>query len=123
MKKTILLSVSFLMAVSAVGIIAFYVGTQAASGYWLRQYLRQVARDEWVLEKVRCSVEEHASPDEIEWFERELRDAERVLAHEEYAEIVGHDQEIQRLRERISILRGDGTATDESVPGFGKLGS
>ena len=108
MKKSILVSAALLAGALAVGILGFYFGTQAASDYWLRQYLRQVARDVWILEKVKPGIE--TSSDVAHWFEQEIRDAERVLTHREYAEIVEHDQEIQRLMTRVAALRRGSSA-------------
>jgi hypothetical protein len=120
MKKAILVTVVLLAGFLAVGILGFYLGTQAASDYWLRQYLRQVAWDVWMLEKAKPGID--ASPDMAQWYQQEIRNAERVLAHQEFAEIVEHDQMIQRLRARVAELRDGAKAINPQSRGSDQEG-
>jgi len=114
MRKLLLVVLSLVAVGAAVGVPAFYWGTQAASRYWLGQYLRQVAREAWILERAKSIAAAPSSPADFDWLDREARDAERVLAHPEYAEIVEQDQEIRRLRKRAADLRQKGTAPNSA---------
>ena len=102
-RKTIIV-VCTVVALSTVGIVGFYAGSQVASDRWMHRWLRQTADKVCLLERAKAVVGP-ASRDEIEWLEQENRDAEEVLSHEEFAEVVEKDQIIRRLRNLVSELR------------------
>lgn len=103
MKKTIII-VCAVVAIAAVGITCFYAGMQVASEIWMGKLLRETADKVYLLERAK-SVVGPTSSDDIEWIDQEIRNADELLSHEEFAELVEKDQIIQRLRNLVTEIR------------------
>lgn len=104
MMKRVAIVIVSVVALATFGGLCFRWGTQAATeNFWLPQHLREKAYEVWLIAKAKSAIRK-GSLDDLEWLDRERRDAESVLFREEHSELVKEDQTIQRLLNRVSEI-------------------